>query len=94
MEKEQDNKEMKNAYGWHVKNYVDWWMMSQAHLVNENPTHFQIPAFLIPVVKVIMFLEHEETRLKVCDSITCRQDLLTPEGHSQSGAAMTLKGHH
>ena len=93
MEKEQDDKETKNAYGRHVKNYVDWWMMSQAHLVNENPTHFQIPAFPITFAKVMMFLEHEEMRPKVCDSITCRQDLLTHEGHSESGAAMTFKGH-
>ena len=54
MKKEQDDKEMKNAYGRHVKSYVDWWMMLQAHLVDENPTHFQIPAFPITVVKVMI----------------------------------------
>ncbi|KAJ7777704.1 hypothetical protein DFH07DRAFT_722410, partial [Mycena maculata] len=62
--KEQGDKGTSKSYARQVASYQSWWDASEASKVSRNPTLAPIPAFLITVAKVCLFLLYESTREK------------------------------
>lgn len=63
--KEQGDKATSKTYSRHVSRYQDWWNLSEATKISQNPRLVAIPALPITPAKVAMFLQYESTREKV-----------------------------
>ncbi|KAJ7896195.1 hypothetical protein B0H13DRAFT_1885276 [Mycena leptocephala] len=61
----QEGKKTGGTYERHYKNFTAWWDDHEARLAQENPSYMPIPAVLITVAKVTLFLHHEMTRPQV-----------------------------
>ncbi|KAJ7269115.1 hypothetical protein C8J57DRAFT_1609308 [Mycena rebaudengoi] len=62
--KEQGDKATSKTYSRHVSRYQDWWNLSEATKISQNPRLVAIPALPITPAKVAMFLQYESTREK------------------------------
>jgi hypothetical protein len=54
------------TYARHLTRYQAWWASYQAECCVRNPRHTPIPSLPVTGTKVVMFLQHETTREKVC----------------------------
>lgn len=65
----QEGKSTGPTYQRHITRYEKWWNQFQTEEATRNPNHHQVSAFPITATRVSIYLEHESTREKVCNSL-------------------------